>query len=135
MCGNCYVCFHKFIKGIILYLLLYHNEHIIIYLSVRQSIDLSKSYNNAIQNTDVFVMKYYIVINCHEYMLKKKQDNLSITASQYIPFKYKTDSRIYLKIYVYSSYKGGMMLTNTTHGTCVFSGFSKGTTLPIFRWW
>ena len=80
-------------------------------------------------------MKYYIVINWHEYMLEKKQDNLNITASQYIPFKYKTDSRIYLKIYVYSSYKGGMMLTNTTHVTCVFSGFSKGTTLPICRWW
>jgi len=25
-------------------------------------------------------MKYYIVINCHKFMLKKKQDNLNITA-------------------------------------------------------
>jgi len=27
------------------------------------------------------------------------------------------------------------MLTNTTHGTHAFSGFSKGTTLPNCRWW
>jgi len=25
-------------------------------------------------------MKYYIVINCHTFMLKNKQDNLNITA-------------------------------------------------------
>jgi hypothetical protein len=30
MVENCYVCFYKFIKGIISYLLLFHNEHIII---------------------------------------------------------------------------------------------------------
>ena len=32
------------------------------------------------KKTDVCVMKYYIVINCHNFMLKKKQDNLNITA-------------------------------------------------------
>ena len=30
MLENCYVCFYKFIKGIISYLLFFHNEHIII---------------------------------------------------------------------------------------------------------
>jgi hypothetical protein len=34
-------------------------------------------------------MKYYIVINCHKFMLKKKQDNLNITASS---FKVKSSS-------------------------------------------
>ena len=30
MLENCYVCFYKFINGIISYLLFFHNEHIII---------------------------------------------------------------------------------------------------------
>jgi hypothetical protein len=49
----------------------------------RQSIDLSKSYSNAIKKTDLCVMKYYIVINCHTFMLKNKQDNLNITANNF----------------------------------------------------
>ena len=54
--------------------------NLIMLYSVRQSIDSSKSYNNAIQQTDVCVIKYYTVIKCHKFMLKKKQDNLNITA-------------------------------------------------------
>jgi hypothetical protein len=48
------------------------------------SIDLSKSYNNAIQKQTSASWKYYIVINCHKFMLQKKGTALTWLRDQSI---------------------------------------------------